>query len=135
MGNIYAELNGNKTGPTVMVSAHSDEIGCMVSAIEESFLRMERNGGILESLLIGRKVEVNGHFGVDGVKAGHLQTAEQRTKIPRIETLYVDIGAKTREEVLSMGISIGDAITYISDLDRFTNSDLICGKAIDNRSC
>ena len=136
MGNIYAELNGNKTGPTVMVSAHSDEIGCMVSAIEESgFLRMERNGGMLESLLIGRKVDVNGHFGVVGVKAGHLQTAEERTKIPRIENLYVDIGAKNREEVRSMGISIGDAITYISDLDRFTNSDLICGKAIDNRSC
>lgn len=136
MGNIYAELNGNKTGPTVMVSAHSDEIGCMVSAIDErGFLRMERSGGMLESLLIGRKVDVNGHFGVVGVKAGHLQTAEERTKIPRIETLYVDIGAKSREEVLSMGIAIGDPITYISDLDRFTNPDLICGKAIDNRSC
>jgi len=136
MGNIYAELNGNKSGPTVMVSAHSDEIGCMVSAIDErGFLRMERNGGMLESLLIGRKVDVNGHFGVVGVKAGHLQTAEERTKIPKIETLYVDIGAKSREEVLSMGITIGDPITYISDLDRFTNPDLICGKAIDNRSC
>lgn len=136
MGNIYAELNGNKSGPTVMVSAHSDEIGCMVSAIDErGFLRMERTGGMLESLLIGRKVEVNGHFGVVGVKAGHLQTAEERTKIPRIENLYVDIGAKSREEVLSMGITIGDSITYISDLDRFTNPDLICGKAIDNRSC
>ncbi|WP_442600201.1 M42 family metallopeptidase [Neobacillus sp. D3-1R] len=136
MGNIYAVLEGNKPGPTIMVSAHSDEIGCMVSAIDEKgFLRMERTGGMIESLLVGRKVNVNGHFGVVGVKAGHLQTPEEKTKIPRIENLYVDIGASSREEVLSMGIQIGDSVTYISDLDRFSNQDLICGKAIDNRSC
>jgi putative aminopeptidase len=136
MGNIYAVLEGQNPGPTIMVSAHSDEIGCMVSAIDDKgFLRMERTGGMIESLLVGRKVNVNGHFGVVGVKAGHLQSAEEKTKIPKMDNLYVDIGAKSREEVLSMGINIGDAVTYISDLDRFTNQDLICGKAIDNRSC
>ncbi|AQQ54086.1 M42 family metallopeptidase [Planococcus lenghuensis] len=136
MGNVYAVLEGNRPGPTVMVSAHSDEIGCMVSAIEDSgFLRMERTGGMMDSLLTGRKVNVNGHFGVVGVKSGHMQTAAERTKVVPIEELYVDIGAGSREEVLEMGVNIGDAITYISDLDRFTNQDLICGKAIDNRSC
>jgi putative aminopeptidase len=136
MGNIYAILEGKKPGPTIMLSAHSDEIGCMVSAIDEKgFLRMERTGGMVESLLVARKVNVNGHFGVVGVKAGHLQTAEEKSKIPKLENLYVDIGAKSREEVLNMGVNIGDSITYISDLERFTNSDLICGKAIDNRSC
>ncbi|GAA0314503.1 M42 family metallopeptidase [Bacillus carboniphilus] len=136
MGNIYAYLEGQKPGPTVMVSTHSDEIGCMVSAIDEKgFLRMERTGGMIESLLVGRKVSVNGHFGVIGVKAGHLQTAEEQTKVQKIENLYVDVGVSSREEVLEMGINIGDSITYISDLDRFTNQDLICGKAIDNRSC
>jgi putative aminopeptidase len=136
MGNIYAVLEGQNPGPTIMVSAHSDEIGCMVSAIDsKGFLRMERTGGMIESLLVGRKVNVNGHFGVVGVKAGHLQTAEEKVRVPKMESLYVDIGATSREEVLEMGINIGDAITYISDLDRFTNQDLICGKAIDNRSC
>jgi putative aminopeptidase len=136
MGNIYAVLEGNRPGPTIMLSAHSDEIGCMVSAIDDKgFLRMERTGGMVESLLVARKVNVNGHFGVVGVKAGHLQTAEEKTKIPKLENLYVDIGAKSREEVLAMGVNIGDSITYISDLERFTNQDLICGKAIDNRSC
>jgi putative aminopeptidase len=136
MGNIYAILEGQKPGPTIMLSAHSDEIGCMVSAIDDKgFLRMERTGGMVESLLVARKVNVNGHFGVVGVKAGHLQTAEEKSKVPKLENLYVDIGAKSREEVLAMGVNIGDSITYISDLDRFTNQDLICGKAIDNRSC
>jgi putative aminopeptidase len=136
MGNVYAVLEGNKPGPTVMVSSHSDEIGCMVSAIDnKGFLRMERTGGMMDSLLVGRKVNVNGHFGVIGVKAGHLQTAAEQTKVVPIENLYVDIGAASREDVLAMGVNIGDSITYISDLDRFTNQDLICGKAIDNRSC
>ncbi|MGI2328212.1 M42 family metallopeptidase [Planococcus sp. YIM B11945] len=135
MGNVFAVLEGNQPGPTVMVSAHSDEIGCMVSAIDaKGFLRMERNGGMMDALLVGRKVEVNGHFGVIGVKAGHLQTQAEKTKVLPIEHLYVDVGAASRQEVLDMGIQIGDPITYISDLDRFTNKDLICGKAIDNRS-
>ncbi|WP_185960074.1 M42 family metallopeptidase [Planococcus soli] len=136
MGNIYAVLEGSKPGPTVLVSAHSDEIGCMVSAIDsKGFLRMERTGGMMDALLVGRKVNVNGHFGVVGVKAGHLQTASEKTKVLPIGEMYVDVGARSKEKVLKMGIEIGDSITYISDLDRFTNSDLICGKAIDNRSC
>lgn len=136
MGNLYAYKKGNKPGPTIMVSAHSDEIGCVVKDIDQhGFLRVERTGGMIESLMIGRKVDVNGHFGVIGVKAGHLQTPEERKRIPSIQELYVDIGATSKEEVHNMGIRIGDPITYISELEQFTNKDLICGKAIDNRSC
>lgn len=136
MGNIYAYMTGSKPGPTMMVSAHSDEIGCVVRDIDErGFIRIERTGGMIESLLVGRKVNVNGHFGVVGVKAGHLQTAEERTRIPSIYELYIDVGAASKAEVHEMGIDIGDPITYISEIEQFTNQDLICGKAIDNRSC
>lgn len=136
MGNLYAYLKGNKPGPTLMISAHSDEIGCIVRDIDErGFLKIERTGGVIETLLIGRKVNVNGHFGVVGVKAGHLQTPEERKKVPSIYDLYVDVGAASKQEVLEMGIQIGDPITYISEIEQFTNKDLICGKAIDNRSC
>lgn len=136
MGNVYAYIQGLEPGPTTMVSAHSDEIGCIVQNIDDhGFLRIEKTGGVLESLLVGRKVNVNGHFGVIGVKAGHLQTPEERKRQPSIHELYVDVGAKSKDEVLKMGIQIGDPITYISDMDQFTNEDLICGKAIDNRSC
>jgi putative aminopeptidase FrvX len=136
MGNLYAYKQGKKPGPTVMVSAHSDEIGCVVRDIDErGFMRIERTGGMIEALMLGRKVNVKGHLGVIGVKAGHLQTPEERKKVPSIYELYVDVGATSKEEVSKMGIHIGDAITYISELERFTNPDLICGKAIDNRSC
>jgi putative aminopeptidase FrvX len=122
MGNIYAYKKGRKHGPTVMVSAHSDEIGCVVRDIDErGFIRMERTGGILDSLMLGRKVNVNGHFGVIGVKAGHLQTPEERKSVPTIYDLYADVGATSKEEVNSMGIRIGDSITYLSEIERFTN--------------
>lgn len=136
MGNLYAYLNGSQPGPKMMVSAHSDEIGCVVRDIDErGFLRIERTGGMIEALMLGRKVNVNGHFGVIGVKAGHLQTPEERQKVSSIYTMYVDVGAHSKAEVLHMGINIGDPITYMSDIEHFTNKDLICGKAIDNRSC
>ncbi|SET57731.1 endoglucanase [Oceanobacillus limi] len=136
MGNIYAYLEGDKPGPKMMVSAHSDEIGCIVQDIDDNgFIRMEKTGGVLESLLVGRKVNVNGHFGVVGVKAGHLQTAEERKSQPAMRELYVDVGAASKHVVAGMGIKIGDPITYISEIEQFTNKDLICGKAIDNRSC
>jgi putative aminopeptidase len=136
MGNLYAYLDGQKPGPTVMVSAHSDEIGCVVRDIDErGFIRIERTGGMIEALMVGRKVNVNGHFGVIGVKAGHLQTPEERKKTPSIYELYVDVGASSKNEVKEMGIKIGDPISYISELEQFSNKDLICGKAIDNRSC
>ncbi|PKR76859.1 hydrolase [Halalkalibacillus sediminis] len=136
MGNLYAYLEGNQPGPTMMVSAHSDEIGCMVKDIDDNgFIHIDRTGGVLESLLVGRKVNVNGNFGVVGVKAGHLQTPEERKGQPSISQLYVDVGAKSKAEVIEMGIQIGDPITYISEIEQFANKDLICGKAIDNRSC
>ncbi|PYZ95014.1 hydrolase [Salipaludibacillus keqinensis] len=136
MGNIYAYIHGDHPGPKMMVSAHSDEIGCVVRDIDDQgFIRIERTGGVIESLLIGRKVNVNGHFGVIGVKAGHLQTPEERKTIPSMSELYVDVGASSKEEVYRMGIQIGDSISYISELESFTNPDLICGKSIDNRSC
>jgi endoglucanase len=136
MGNIYIFKEGHKPGPTVMVSAHSDEIGCVVRDIDSNgFIRVERTGGMIEALMVGRKVNVNGRFGVIGVKAGHLQTPEERRTTPSIYDLYVDVGVSSKAEAEGLGIKIGDPITYISDLERFTNEDLICGKAIDNRSC
>ena len=74
-GNLYARINAEGSGPTLMISAHSDEIGALVKSIEPSgMLRIERVGGLIETLAIGRHVRVRGHRGVIGVKAGHIQT-------------------------------------------------------------
>jgi endoglucanase len=134
LGNVYARKKGAHPGPTVMIAAHADQIAATVKHIDEDgFLRFEKTGGILDSLLAGRKVLVDGHFGVVGTKAGHYQTAEERKKVIPSEELYIDVGAASREDVVEMGIGIGDQITYLSPVERFSNEDLVCGGAIDDR--
>jgi len=134
MGNLYAVRQGDPAGPTLMISAHSDEIGGVVRAIEPGgFLRFSKLGGMLDALLVGRKVMVADHFGVVGVKAGHAQTEEERTRVLEVTKLYIDVGARSQAEVQEMGIGIGAPVTYVSDVNRFTNRDRFCGKALDNR--
>lgn len=138
MGNIFAKITGEISGPDFAVMAHSDEISSMVKYIDPrgfiwiTSLSGEKYGHV-EALLVGRMVEVNGVFGVVGVKPGHLQDERERKSVPKYEDLYIDVGAKSDTEVRNMGIEIGDPVTYISELRQFSNTDLVCGKAIDNR--
>ena len=109
----------------------------MVKSIQpDGFLRIDKLGGVLDALLLGRKVWVNGHLGVVGVKSGHLQSADEKTRVTPLDLLYVDVGASSSEEVARMGIRIGDPWVWLSELEQMTNPDLLVGKAIDNRlSC
>lgn len=136
-GNLYAIKRGRSDHPRFMVSAHSDELGGIVKSImPDGFLRVDQLGGVLDSLLLGRKLWVNGHLGVVGVKSGHLQTADEKTRVRPIDTLYVDVGASSADDVARMGIRIGDPWVWLSELEQMSNPDRFVGKAIDNRlSC
>ncbi|HMM41108.1 MAG TPA: M20/M25/M40 family metallo-hydrolase [Thermomicrobiales bacterium] len=136
-GNLFARINAEGSGPVLMISAHSDEIGALVKSIEPGgMLRIERVGGLIESLAIGRHVRVRGHRGVIGVKAGHIQTADERGRAPSFRELYVDIGFDSAAEVEALGIRVGDAVAYDEPMERLANRDRVSGKALDNRvSC
>ncbi len=134
-GNIYALKKGSQPGPTVMIAAHSDEIGAMVKSIEKNgWVRFQKVGGTLDPLLLGRKVKVNGYTGIIGVKAGHMQTAEERTRVLSSDHLYIDLGVNSEEEVKALGIKVGDPIVYVAELDSLGgNPDRVFGKAVDDR--
>lgn len=134
MGNLYAQRRGRRPGPHLALFAHSDEIGALVKSVEPAgFLRLERLGGTLPALMVGRHVHVKGHVGVIGVRSGHLQLAGGESAVPSIPDLYVDVGAQSEREVAEMGIRVGDPITYYSPLQVLDNPDRVTGKAIDNR--
>jgi len=134
LGNLMATRDGPAQGRHLMISAHSDEIGAIVKSIDpQGFLRFDRLGGVLPSMLVGRRVRVKGHLGVIGVKSGHLQTREEQNKVLPPDELYIDVGVDSAEEVAALGISVGDPIAYYSPLLSFSNPDRLCGKAIDNR--
>jgi endoglucanase len=134
MGNLFAYRRGSGPGPVLMIAAHSDEIGAMVRSIEPSgYIRFQKIGGTQDALLPARKVTVGGHLGVIGVKAGHLQTARERTEVRPAAELYIDVGAGSAEEVAALGIKVGDAVAFRSELEFFSGGDRFVGKAVDNR--
>lgn len=135
VGNLYAVLEGPVPGPTVMVAAHTDEIGLIVKAIEPGgFLRFEKIGGVLDGLLASRLVRVRGHLGVVGMRAGHFQTPDERVRVPASKAMYVDVGASSRDEVASMGIEIGDAIAFVQEIRTIgPHGHLVTGQSIDDR--
>jgi putative aminopeptidase len=136
-GNVYARLNDAGSGPSLMIAAHSDEIGALVKSIDSAgMIRFEPVGGIIETLMIGRFIRIRGHRGVVGVKAGHIQSSDERGRAPAMRDLYIDMGVDSAEEVRSLGIRVGDAIAYDSPMQELAHSMRVAGKALDNRvSC
>jgi len=137
LGNVMVQL-GNPSGkPKVMILAHMDEVGLIVRKIEpDGFLRVDKIGGISESTLLGSRVVIRtekGDFinGLVGSRSHHLVPIEERGKQPSFDRLYVDIGCKTREEVLSLGIAVGSPITYAKHF--FRNGSIVFSPVIDNR--
>jgi putative aminopeptidase len=136
-GNVAATRIGKDAETSLMISAHSDEIGCLVKAIEAGgAVRIAPIGGVGETLLVGRHVRINGLHGVIGNKAGHISTPDERRIAPHIRDLYVDLGFDSREAVEEAGIRPGDPVAYHPPVQRLANSNRIAGKAVDNRiSC
>jgi endoglucanase len=134
-GNIVAVKHGGQAGPKVMIGAHADEIGlCVKSVLPNGFILMSRLGGVNDILLQGRRVRIKGAIpGILGIKAGHLMNAEERSRIKPMNDCYIDVGAFSKEEVLAMGIRIGDRISFEGDFMEMHNPDLICSKAVDDR--
>lgn len=136
-GNLVGTRWAPEGAPTLMIAAHSDEIGAVVKAIEpDGTIRFAPIGGVVETLLVGRAVNVNGHPGAIGVKAGHISSPSERLTAPAMRDLYIDVGFDSAEEVATLGIRIGDPISYVAPVRTLANPDRISGKAVDNRiSC
>lgn len=133
MGNIYARVHATRSGATLMVAAHTDEIGCIVKSIDpRGLIRFDKVGGVLDALLPGRAVRINGRVpGVVGVRSGHFSRAEAPAPT-NVRDLYIDIGAASADEVVALGVRIGDPIAVVSPLQRI-GPHYVSGKAVDDR--
>lgn len=118
----------------VMLAAHMDEVGLIITEItEDGYLRFDTAGGIDRRVLIGKRVFVGAvrTLGVIGSKAIHLTTAEQRKTLPKINDMYIDIGAKDRAEAEAL-VQLGDTAAFDDAVIRFGDG-FIKAKAIDDR--
>ncbi len=135
LGNIIAIKEGSDT--SVMLSAHMDEIGLMVKSIDKNgFIRFTKFGGWYDAVLLNSRVVLHTGkgkvYGVIGSKPPHLMKDEEKKKAIKAEEMFIDIGAKNKEEVEKAGISIGTPITLDVEMKELIN-DIVTGKALDNR--
>lgn len=135
LGNLIVFKRGTKqTGNKLMLCAHMDEVGLMVKSItDEGYLKFGCVGGIDRRILLGKRVTVGEKAipGIIGLKAIHLTTAEERKKVPKLTELYIDIGARDKEEAAAQ-VELGDICTFVSDAVEFGNG-MLKAKAIDDR--
>lgn len=135
MGNVLAFKKGkNQPKNKVMLSAHMDEVGFIITYItDDGYLKFAPVGGIDSKVIIGRSVTVGEHkkFGVIGIKHVHMTTAEEQGKVPAVNEMCIDIGASSKEEAEKY-VEIGDAAYFISSFEEFGNNK-VKAKAIDDR--
>ncbi len=134
IGNIIAYKKGKINTPKLMVTAHLDEVGLIITDIKDSgLLKFITVGGIDKRILVSKSVKVGKDNipGVIGAKPIHLQKREEWEKALDINQLYIDIGVTNKEEAEKL-VSIGDYVTFNSECLEFGNN-LIKAKALDNR--
>lgn len=136
MGNVFA-IKRAKAGveqpQKVMVAAHMDEIGFMVTHIDDNgFVRFTTLGGFDPKTLTAQRVIIHGKedvIGVMGSKPIHVMTAEERNKVPKLTDYFIDLG-RSKEEVEKL-VSVGNPITRERSLIEM--GDCVNCKSIDNR--
>lgn len=134
LGNLIVFKKGKNTPENkVMLDAHMDEVGMMITHINsDGTLDFDCVGGIDKRVMLGRPVTVGANKinGVIGVKAVHMVPASEKLNMP--STMYIDIGADSKEEAEKV-VALGDYACFNSEFVEF-GEDLIKCKALDDRA-
>jgi putative aminopeptidase FrvX len=134
-GNLFAEKGSGDR--TLMITAHTDEIGLIVKFIDDKgFIRFAKLGGIPDHILLAQRVILHGMNkklqGVIGCRPIHVMKQDEMTKLVTYDKMFIDTGA-TKEQLESFGIRIGTPITFDRKFGELEN-DMVIGKAMDDRA-
>ena len=125
MGNLIARKKGS--GKKIMLAAHMDEIGVIITDIDEKgFLRFSRIGGLNMRNLVNLRVRFSG--GIEGVIGADEEAFKDK---PSYDKLYIDIGAGDKEDA-EKSVRVGDTAVFVSNFTR--QGDTVISKALDNRA-
>lgn len=134
LGSLICEKPGKPAPKKLMIAAHMDEVGLIVTHItDEGYLKFTTVGGIDRRVILGRSVYLSktGHRGVIGTKAMHQQTADERGKSVAVEDMFLDVGASSKEEAETIAMP-GDPVVFLGECRAFGHGYLK-GKALDDR--
>lgn len=135
MGSVHARLDGHGAGPSLMLAAHMDEIGLMVTYISpEGFLSVASLGGVDAAILPGMRVDVHTASGVlrgvVGRKPIHLIEPDERKNVTPLSGLVIDLGMKAKR--VRKLVAVGDPITFGVGFERF-GDDMAVSKCFDDK--
>lgn len=138
LGSLAFVKKGRSEKPRVLLAGHVDEVGFIVSGInEQGFLTFSPLGGWFDQVLLSTRVIVRTKKGdLDGViaaKPPHLIPPEEANKVITKDNMFIDIGASSAEEAKNMGVRIGDPVVPYSRFTLMKNGDVAMGKAFDDR--
>ncbi len=139
LGTLIAEKNVLAQGPRVMLDAHMDEVGLMIVHIENNgLLRFRPLGGVDPRVLVSKPVLIGAgeageerHFGVIGAMPIHLQNPDERKRPLKIDELYIDIGAKDKDDALLV-VQPGDVAIFTTRYGEI-GDNCAKGKSFDDR--
>lgn len=138
MGNVTALKKGTgKTCRKVMICAHMDEVGLIVSDVtSDGYIKFQEVGGIDDRILLAQRVVIGKDKvnGVIGIKAVHLQTKSERSNVIKMRDMYIDIGAKDKDDAFKY-VNKGDYIAFNSRCRELGGDDTptVKAKALDDR--
>ena len=135
MGNLIATKKGTgQYDMRVMVDAHMDEVGLMVTGFDrDGTLHFLGAGGFDDRALLGKVIQVGPKnlTGVIGARPIHLLRRSQRDRVVKMEAMRIDIGAKDKAEATKK-VKIGDAVAFVTKYEEL--GDVAIGKAFDDRA-
>ncbi|MBP1915017.1 endoglucanase [Lederbergia galactosidilyticus] len=138
LGSLIAKKIGAENGPKIMISGHLDEVGFMITQIDDKgFLRFQTVGGWWSQVMLTQRVTIvtsKGDItGVIGSKPPHILSAEARKKPIDIKDMFIDIGASNKEEAVEWGVRPGDMVVPYFEFTVMNNEKMLLAKAWDNR--
>lgn len=140
LGSVIFKKRGKKDTPKILLAGHIDEVGFVVTGIDEKsgFLTFNPVGGWFDQVLLGHRVTIRTRKGnVTGVissKPPHLLAPEEREKVVKMDSMYIDVGASSREVAeKEFGVRVGDPVAPDSSFTTVRNGTIAIGKAFDDR--
>lgn len=139
LGSLIAKKVGDENGPKVMIAGHLDEVGFMVTQVDDKgFIKFQTVGGWWSHVMLSQRVTITTRkgdeiIGVIGSKPPHILPPEARKKVVDMKELFIDIGATSKDEVKEWGIAPGDMITPYFEFNVMKNEKMLLAKAWDNR--
>jgi putative aminopeptidase FrvX len=139
LGNLIATLDGDARAPSIMLFAHTDQLGLVVRKIEANgLIRVERLGGVPERALASQQVlccvgEGRDVPGLIANKSHHATAPDEKYRVLPYHEVYVDCGFGSVEEVVAAGIDIGMPVVYQPKVVELAG-DRLAGTAVDDRA-